>query len=172
MDRENATRQIERIVHAIEGEKFPTKVRELHVFGSYARGALNPGDLDLILIHDPAPELLEKLKTELVKKYGDDFLYWPRGQWPERKFESMMRSVMRRPGEKMDILFSTSMEKIAELSEKIAKAHRVLIWSASDRNWRLKLDSIKPDPNAGRHERAHFANPTSPAQGWKSFFSR
>jgi hypothetical protein len=70
----------------------------------------------------------------------------------------MMRKVMRRPGEKMDILLGTSMAKIAEMGENIANAHRVLIWSDSDRNWRVKLDSIKPDPNAGRHERAHFAN--------------
>jgi Nucleotidyltransferase domain len=158
MDRQIATRQIERIVHAIEDEKFPTRVRELHVFGSYARGALNPGDLDLILIHDPASELLERLKVELVKKHGNNFLYWPRGQWPEQKFESMMRQVMRRPGEKMDILLGTSMAKITEMGENIANAHRVLIWSDSDRNWRVKLDSIKPDPSAGRCERAHFAN--------------
>jgi predicted nucleotidyltransferase len=158
MDRQIATRQIERIVHAIEGERFPTKVRELHVFGSYARGALNPGDLDLILIHDPAPELLERLKATLIEKYGKNFMNWPRGQWPERKFESMMRGVMRRPGEKMDILLGTSMEKIAAMGENIANAYRILIWSDSDRNWRLRLDSIKPDPNAGRHERAHFAN--------------
>lgn len=158
MDRQTATRQIERIIHAIEGEKFPTKVRELHVFGSYARGALNPGDLDLILIHEPAPELLERLKAELVKKYGENFMDWPKGQWPERKFESMMRRVMRRPGEKMDILLGTSMEKITEMGENIANAHRVLIWSDSDRDWRGKLHSIKPDPNTGRYDRAHFAN--------------
>src|SRR5262245_16599877 len=98
MDRQIATRQIERIVQAIEGEKFPTTVRELHVFGSYARGALNPSDLDLILVHDPAPELLERLKAALVEKYGKNVMCWPRGQWPERKFESMMRGVVRRPG--------------------------------------------------------------------------
>ncbi|HVC96867.1 MAG TPA: nucleotidyltransferase domain-containing protein [Pirellulales bacterium] len=155
MDRQKATRQIERIVDAIEGEKFPAKVRELHVFGSYAHGALNPDDLDLILIHDPAPELLEHLEAELVKKYGKDFTYWPRGQ---RKFESMMRRVMRRPGEKMDILLGTSIERIVEMGESIANAHRILIWSDSDRSWRLKLDSIRPDSNAGRDERAHFAN--------------
>jgi hypothetical protein len=158
MDRQNATLKIERIINAIEAEKFPTKVRELYVFGSYARGAINPGDIDLILIHDPAPELLKRLKSEIIKKYGHNFMYWPRGQLPERKFESMMRGVMRRPGEKMDILLSTSIEKVAEMGEHIAKAHRILIWSESDRNWRPKLDSIRPDPNAGRHERAHFAN--------------
>ena len=107
MDRQIATRQIERIVHAIEGEKFPTKVRELLVFGSHGRGALNPGDLDVIVIHDPVPELLKRLEADLVKKYGKDPFYWPRGQSPERKFGSMMRKVMSRPGEKMDILRMT-----------------------------------------------------------------
>jgi predicted nucleotidyltransferase len=158
MDRESATRLIERIVHAIEAEQFPARVRELHVFGSYARGAFDPGDLDLILIHDPAPELLIRLEAELSKKYGDNFMYWPRGQCPERKFESMMRRVMRRPGEKMDIVLSTSMDKVAEMGENLANAHRIMIWSDSDRNWRSKLDSITPDPKAGRHERAHFGN--------------
>jgi hypothetical protein len=158
MDRQIATRQIERIIQAIEGDKFPVKVRELYVFGSFARGALSPSDLDLIVIHDPAVELLDGLKKALIEKYGGCFTSWPRGQWPERKFESMMRGVMRRPGEKMDILLGTSMTKVAEMGENIANAHRVLIWSESDRNWRLKLDSIKLDPKAGRHERAHFAN--------------
>src|SRR5256885_1896131 len=110
MDREKATRQIERIIHAIESGKFPVKVRELHVFGSFALGALDPGDLDLILIHEPAPELLEGLKTEAIKKYGESFLHWPPGQSPERKFKSMMGAVMRRPGEKMDILLADSIE--------------------------------------------------------------
>ena len=91
MDRQNATLKIERIINAIEAEKFPTKVRELYVFGSYARGAINPGDIDLILIHDPAPELLKRLKSEIIKKYGHNFMYWPRGQLPERKFESMRK---------------------------------------------------------------------------------
>lgn len=70
----------------------------------------------------------------------------------------MMRKVMRKPGEKMDILLGTSMEKIDQQWGIVANSPRVLIWSEMDRNWRGKLESIKPDPNAGRHERAHFAN--------------
>ena len=30
------------------------RVREVYVFGSYARGALEPGDLDLLVVHDRA----------------------------------------------------------------------------------------------------------------------
>jgi len=88
------------------------------------------------------------LKDEIVEKYGEDNFYWPRGVWPERRFESSMRAVMRKPGEKMDILLATSMEKIDHMGENIAKSHRVLIWTESDREWRAKLDSIKPDPKA------------------------
>lgn len=159
MDRDRISRQIERIVHAIEQEQLPVRIKELHVFGSYARGALNPGDLDLIVIHEaPGSDFLLRLKEELVNKYGQDDFYWPRGMWPERQFEKQMRAVIRRPGEKMDILFATSMDNVAEMGKNIAKAHRVLIWSESDRNWKEKVDSIRPDPNARRHERAHFAN--------------
>lgn len=158
MNRETATRQIERIIQAIEAENFPAKVLELHVFGSFARGALNPGDLDLIVIHEPAPDLLNRLEKDVIKKYGKSFLHWPPRQWPHEKFKSMMAAVMRKPGEKMDILLAESMEKIDEIGENIANTHRVLIWSNSDRDWQAKLDAIKPDPQAGRHERAHFAD--------------
>ncbi len=158
MDRQTASRQIERMVQAIEDGKFPAKIRELHVFGSYARGALDPGDLDLIVIHEDVSEMLKSMQAELIEKHGESFLCWPRGQWPERKFETTMRKVMRRPGEKMDILFGTSMEKLDLIGNIVANSPRVLIWSETDRDWQGKLESIKPDPNAGRHERPHFAN--------------
>lgn len=159
MNRERATRQIERIVAAIEADEFPALVKECHVFGSYARGALQPGDLDLILIHDPAPpELLEGLTEEIVRKYGKDRMHWPRGIWPERKFENMMRGVVRKPGEKMDILLGTSMQQVLDMGDNIAKAHPVMIWSESDRDWKRNLASIKLDPSAGRYARPHFAN--------------
>ena len=57
---------------------------------------------------------------------------------------------------------------VAEMGENIANAHRVLIWSDSDRYWRVKLDSIKPDPNAGSYERAHFANRSNTDATWSS----
>lgn len=158
MDRQKASRQIERIVRAIEEGRYPAKVRELYVFGSYARGALSPGDLDLIVIHEDVTEMLERFKAELIEEYGKNYLYWPRGQWPERRFETMMRKVMRKPGEKMDILLGMSMEKIDQMGDIVANSLRVLIWSEIDRDWRRKLESIKPDPSAGRHERAHFTN--------------
>lgn len=158
VERQKATRRIERIVEAIEREAFPAKVKEFYVFGSYARGALHPGDLDLIVVHAAAPELLEQFKAEMVNKHGENIMHWPRGGWPERKLDPLMRTVMRKPGEKMDILLGTSMERINEMGDSIAKTHRVLIWSETDRDWRAKINSIQPDPRAGRHERAHFAD--------------
>lgn len=153
MDRNIATSKIERIIHAIESDKFPVRVRELHVFGSYARGALDPGDLDLIVIHDSPQELLEKIKCEFDNKYGKHS--WPSGVYAYRKLESLMRAVMRKPGEKMDIFLGVSMNEINIVGEKV---DRVLIWSDSDHNWRERLESIKPDPSAGRYDRGHFAN--------------
>lgn len=157
MDRAKATRQIERIIQAIENEQFPAAVKELHVFGSYARGALDPGDLDLMVVHDPpSPDLLNLLRQKIVEKYGEQVYRWPGGVSPEWRFESSMRAAMRKPGEKMDILLGTSMEQIAAMGRNIATAHRVLLWTESDRDWKAKLTAIKPDPSAGRQVRAHF----------------
>lgn len=158
MDRQRATEQIERIVCAIENERFPARVKEFYVFGSYARGALRPNDLDVILLHEPAAGLLERHKADIEAKHGNNIMYWPGGASPERRFESSMRAVARKPGEKMDILLATSMDKINDMGENIARSHRVLIWSQSDHDWQSKLHAIQPDPNAGRHERAHFAD--------------
>lgn len=159
MDRERATRQIERIIRTIEGEDFPARVKELYVFGSYARGALNPGDLDLIVIHEPAsPDFLSHLREQIEETYGEDDFLWPRGVSPEHRFESMITRAVRRPGEKMDILLATSMGRLLGMGDNIAKAHRVLLWSDTDRDWQPKVTSIKPDPAAGRFERGHFAS--------------
>jgi predicted nucleotidyltransferase len=159
MERQKITRQIERIVQTIEEGKFPAKVTGFYIFGSYARGALNPGDLDVMVVHEPpSPELIERLTAAVEAKYGKNIMYWPRSAWPQRKFETAMNALIRKPGEKIDILLGTSLEKINGMGNNIADSVRVLIWSESDRDWRAKIDSIKPDPTAGRQEREHFAD--------------
>jgi hypothetical protein len=156
MDRERATKQLVRIIATLEAGGLPAAPKELHVFGSYARGALEPGDLDLILIHDPpAKDLMERLEAEIVEKYGNDRFYWP--SWPRQRFEARMRGAIRKPGEKMDILLGTSLEEALQYRSAVAKSHRVLLWSTSDRDWVAKLNSIAPDPSASRFPRDYFA---------------
>src|SRR6185312_3693056 len=155
MERIKATQQVERIVRAIEDNKIPAKVREFYVFGSYVRGALNPDDLDVILIHDPAPELLAILEAQLVAKYGKSFLGWP--TLPTSRFNALMAKSVRRPGEKIRILLGETIAEVEKMGDKIAEAEKVLIWSESNRDWQSMVNSIKPDPAAGRKERPEFA---------------
>jgi predicted nucleotidyltransferase len=64
MNREQWTKKLVRIVTDIEAGRTPAAVRELYVFGSYAHGAVECKDLDLVVIHDEPPaELIEKLKS-------------------------------------------------------------------------------------------------------------
>jgi hypothetical protein len=147
---------LERILKAIEAGAFPARIKELHVFGSYARGALNLDDLDLIVVHEPAPRrLMERFEEEIVRKYGSDIMYWRTS--PERKFHALMCRPMRRPGEKMDILLGTSIDEVLRRGNNLANAQRVLLWSEADRDWRSQLRAMKADPSAGRYERGHFA---------------
>lgn len=158
MDRAKATRQLVRIIEAIEAEAFPTRIKELHVFGSYARGALNPGDLDLILIHYPAPpEVMEEIKRSITQKYGHHSITWLPVTWPDRKFETIMRRVMRRPGEKMDIILGTTLKEALRYHQTIAASKIISLWSEQNPNWQQRLSAIKQNKDAGRYARGHFA---------------
>lgn len=101
---------------------------------------------------------MARIKAEIIKKYGEHNILEVPASWPERKFEISMRKVVQRPGEKMDVLLGTSLEKALEYRSAIASSERVLVWSRLDRNWRAKIDSIKVDLSAGRFERGHFAD--------------
>lgn len=157
MGRAKATQQLERIVAAAENGVFPAKVTELYAFGSFARGALQPHDLDLIVIHEAPPAaLMARLDAEVRGKYGVSPLRWR--VWPHEKFQSLMRKVMCRPGEAMDIIFARSLDEAVRDWGKIGESERVLVWSDADRDWHGHLATIKVDEAAGRFERGHFAN--------------
>jgi predicted nucleotidyltransferase len=46
MHRDKFTDKLVRIAESIESGTLPMDVRELYVFGSYSRGAIEPGDLE------------------------------------------------------------------------------------------------------------------------------
>jgi len=59
MHRDKFTAKLVRIVESIEAGKVSMDVRELYVFGSYSRGAVEPGDLDLIIVHGPGRQEID-----------------------------------------------------------------------------------------------------------------
>ncbi|MFC1421547.1 nucleotidyltransferase domain-containing protein [Streptacidiphilus cavernicola] len=71
MKRERATALMAEMVDRLEGGAWPLGlVKEVYVFGSYARGALNPGDVDVVVQHGTDEKWLQESLHASV--YGSD----------------------------------------------------------------------------------------------------
>lgn len=71
MKRERATELLREMLGKLDGGGRPLDlVDEVHVFGSYARGALAPGDLDLAVVHRTDTEFTEDVVGAIL--YGRD----------------------------------------------------------------------------------------------------
>jgi predicted nucleotidyltransferase len=156
MHRDRWTQKLARMVAAIEAGNTPVPVLQLYVFGSFARGALNPNDLDLIIIHEePGPELLDTIqRTSQPRTYS----YFDSLVAARVRFEARLRKSLRRPAEKMDILLGTSLSFV-QTSQSVPFDEIRLIWSQDDRDWCAKLDAIPLNPHAGRAPRNEFVSP-------------
>lgn len=148
MKREALTKKLERIVHTIQSGNTPTPVRNLWVYGSYARGALNCGDLDLAIVYDyPSKKLIEE-------KAG--LLPWPLGL---RRFEHLIRDSLVKRGERIEIVMHSSEEDLLLLFfKRVPISDAILVWSEEHTNWEETISSIKPNPNAGRFDRPYPIN--------------
>jgi len=74
MHRDKFTTKLVRIVESIESGKLPMDVRELYVFGSYSRGAIQPGDLDLIIVHGPGRQKIDEQVDKALQKSHPNIL--------------------------------------------------------------------------------------------------
>ena len=147
MHRDKLTQKIERIIGAIEHGETPTRVYELYVFGSYRRGAVECGDLDLILVVEPPTD-------ELREQFGVnpcDHNTWGRIN------AAVRRSLIRR-GEKVHLLICHAVSLFVGEGASIKPSDVLLLWADGDRRWRKKLAEITPDPTAGRFPRNHFVD--------------
>jgi hypothetical protein len=150
------TKKIERIIGTIERGETPVAVRELYLFGSYVRGALEPGDLDIVVVHErPSQELLEQYREELFRtrtSWFDDVFE------PGFRFQSKMRSALKRRGEKIDLILTVNAEQVRK-SVGVPETEFLCVWTHQRRQWRNVLGSIRLDPAAGRAERNQFVSP-------------
>lgn len=154
MTREYWMRKLKDIVARLEAAATPSIVREIYVFGSFARGALDPKDLDLIVVHEPPTvETLAPL-LEAVKSYSYDHL--DQAVKAEARFNAAMRRVFRRGSERIDVLTGQSLPEILAGYSDIPREEVKLIWSDRDRDRETKLAAIRPVESAGRHPRNHF----------------
>jgi len=136
MHRDKFTVKLRRMLTAIDAGEVPVIVRALYVFGSYSRGALNPGDLDVILLYENPP---------------DDANLSLHGY--ERLSSSIKRALVK-PGEKIELIQTPNLSVYAQDDGEIIKtSDLVLLWSREDRDWEPKVAAIKADPFAGRTPR-------------------
>ncbi|CAB1060516.1 hypothetical protein D1BOALGB6SA_5282 [Olavius sp. associated proteobacterium Delta 1] len=110
-------------------EKTSFNVKALWVFGSWAKGALHCGDLDLIA------------DIEVIK-----------GRIP-------ITSTLRRVLVKGDRDVRLYIGKPEKNTSGVPVEDAVLIWSVSSRNWKKNISVIKPNPNAERFVRKIDALP-------------
>lgn len=133
MKRKDATQRLEELLtNVAAGGRHAAMVDEIWLFGSYARGSLTPGDVDLEIVITPD----EKYRRDEVRAFsgyrhpGYDFLYELRG---------------RRRGYEIGITRSSEID----FPEKIRLFQR-----GEDLQQALgRLRAIPEDPEAGRAER-------------------
>lgn len=145
MKRDALTRKLERIVKTIESKQTPTPVRRLYVYGSYRRGAIDCGDLDLVVVAD--------MPTDDWIAANTDFKTWDYRVWS--LFVRATWRALKKRGEKIELHVCRCDEHAQDFFKRIPVEDALLIWSEDDRDWRNKVASIEPNPAAGRHERPY-----------------
>ena len=152
MHREQLTAKLVRMIETIHAQRLPARVREFYVFGSYARGALEPGDLDVVVVHDRPPKSYEESLAHLFRGKGTIEQIFKSAA----RFRGDMGRALRKPGEKVDILLVNRLDEILGPKSKLKREELVLLWSVDDPDYRSKLNAIRLDPAAGRAPRNHI----------------
>ncbi|MGJ5751634.1 nucleotidyltransferase-like protein [Streptomyces puniciscabiei] len=134
MKRQRATELLQEMLGNLEQGRRPLDlVDEVYVFGSYARGALEPGDLDVSVVHRTDTDFAEDVVSALM--YGRD------------PMADMKRALK---GNRRGIQFQFNQnDQLPPGSEP------QLLWKRGDTPAAAldRLHAIKADPNAGRAPR-------------------
>lgn len=154
MHRDKYTEKLVRILKTLDAGQLPTEPTELYVFGSYSRGAIEPGDLDLILIHKSNRE--EYLKRKTAELVAQGMYDWEAEAKACRSQEKDIRAALMKRGESIQILLGEALEMFVGGGSRIKPSDPILLWSKNDRDWQPKLSAIKPDESAGRAPRNHL----------------
>jgi predicted nucleotidyltransferase len=156
MKRDECSKKLIRMIEAIQSGSLPARVREFYVFGSYSRGALEPGDVDVVIVHDRPPRAYEEAIKRYFKQKGYSLM--ERLVKASAKINAAMRRPLRKPGEKVQIILTQELEDVLGEHSKIKREDLMLLWSETDQDYRSKLEAIRPDPGAGRAPRDHLVN--------------
>ncbi|MCY0942391.1 nucleotidyltransferase domain-containing protein [Streptomyces antarcticus] len=134
MQRERATDLLREMLTRLDaGERPLDLVESVYVFGSYARGALDPGDLDVAVVHRTDMAFSAEVVGAMMA-----------GRDP---MAAMKRALK---GSKRGIQFQFNQN-----SDLPAGAELILLWKRGDApsDAQVRLAAMKPDPDAGRAPR-------------------
>lgn len=155
MKHEEHTKRLRHVLHALCTYKFRATPLELYVFGSYARGAPEPGDLDLFLVYEPPPTF-EAECEEYQKKHG--FTERFRRGGVDGEYQREFNRIFKKRGK--DIIYDFRGHRIKSMRNGaggiLSYNDFVLLWSQDDQDWEPKLQSIIINPNEGRYHRNRF----------------
>src|SRR2546423_3183400 len=114
------------MIEAIQSGSLPARVREFYVFGSYSRGALEPDDLDVIVIHDAPPAAYDgAMRRRLAGRFNPtEYIFKAHAH-----FEADMRRPLRKPGERVQILLARKVDDLVGPGSKIRREDLILLWS-------------------------------------------
>lgn len=123
MTRDRCMEKLEAIIQRVESGASPVQIREVYVFGSFSRGAMEPNDLDLLVIHDEPGSDLCPLPRDVMDKYSyEDFQDLIRRR---ERVESVIRKVFRRGRDRIDVILDTDYQAVADrLSTTVAFCSR------------------------------------------------
>lgn len=153
--RSRLTERLIRILETLDAGRTPFVVKQLYVFGSYARGAPAPSDLDLLLIHEPIPtSMLEEWTTYYYDRFPIP-RYQARSKAHYRCLSALGKTI-RRPGEKIDIIYETDVDRA--LAALLGRDDAKLLWALDRCDWKERLASIALNPEAGTAPRNHIVS--------------
>ena len=158
MQREKAKAILLRIAETLTRGPFMAIPQKLFVFGSFARGAMEPNDLDLLLLYTFPEDHRERLYA--VKKNFTSIPQMLRDH-PETRYMAEFRKRLRKPGEKMDLMVHHPREpyiiSLFEGQQNIKPDDLRLVWRKGDKTaWRGRIEGLQPDPDAGSMARNHL----------------
>ena len=158
MERDKARAMLARMAETLTQGAFTAVPKKLFVFGSFARGALAPNDLDVLLLYDFPADHGERLEAHGKNCCTIADMY---RNHPDRQYTAEIKKRLRKPGQKIELLvYHTKHPFVTSLfagRQGIKPDDLRLVWRKGDKTaWHKRIDALKADPEAGRMPRDHI----------------
>lgn len=146
MKRPDATAKLVRVLRTLDAATdLPLDVREVQVFGSYAAGAVQPRDLDLIVVFRPTDESCVR-DADALSGRGTS------------SAQQMNARLKRSNGERIHVQYETSAARLGTRLTHTDSHPIVLVWRRGEPEdaWRRRIAGLPERSDAGRAPRPQY----------------